>query len=269
MKRILFIFLALVWSDVHFLPQDAFSDDARARAIMERVNDRDDGESRIASEKMTLIDKNGNQRVRQIKSFSKDFDEITRRILFFIEPADVYNTAFLTFDYDQDDKEDDQWLYLPALKKVRRIASSDKSSSFMGSDFTYGDMTRPELSKFDFKLVREEAVDDKPCWLIECLPRSQKIIDEYGFSKSIVLVRQDNHVVIRSVFWMKDPKKVKYMQVKKLTQIDGIWTVMEVHMTTRNASQVEHKTVLEQVAIKYNQPVDQDLFTTRKMEMGL
>jgi hypothetical protein len=269
MKRIVFIFLALVWLDAHFLPLDAFSDDPKAREIMERVNDREDGDSRISNERMTLIDKNGKQRVRQLKSFAKDFDAVTRQILFFIEPADVYNTAFLTFDYDTDGKEDDQWLYLPALKKVRRIASSDKGSSFMGSDFTYGDMTRPELTKFDFKLIREEVVDDKPCWLIECKPRSQKIIDEYGYTKSIVLVRQDNHVVIRSVSWLKEPKKVKYMQVKKLTQIDDIWTIMEVHMTTRNASQVEHKTILHRDTVKYNQAVDKDLFTTRKMEMGL
>jgi hypothetical protein len=258
-----------MWSDAHILPHDALCDDTQARAIMERVNNRDDGDSMISSEKMTLIDKNGNQRVRKLKSFSKDFDMTTRRILFFIEPADVYNTAFLTFDYEQAQKDDDQWLYLPALKKVRRIASSDKSSSFMGSDFSYGDMTKPELTKFDFKLIREEVVDEKLCWLIECKPRSQEVIDEYGYSKSIVLVRKDNHVILRSVFWLKKSKKVKYMQVKKLEQIDGIWTPMEIHMTTRNASHVEHKTILHRVTVKYNQQIDQNLFTTRKMEMGI
>jgi hypothetical protein len=236
---------------------------------MERVNNREDGDTMISSEKMTLIDKNGKQRIRKLKSFSKDFGEETRRILFFIEPADVYNTAFLTYDYEQGEKEDDQWLYLPALKKVRRIASSDKSSSFMGSDFSYGDLTKPELDKFDFKLIREETVDAKACWLIECKPRSQEIIDEYGYSKSIVLVRQDNHVILRSVFWLKKSKKVKYMQVKKLEQIDGIWTPLEIHMTTRNASQVEHKTILQLLTVKYNQKIDQNLFTTRKMEMGI
>jgi hypothetical protein len=259
----------LAWAEAHFLPHCALSDDAKARAIMERVNNREDGDSMVSSEKMTLIDKSGKQRVRKLKSFSKDFDQATRRIIFFIEPADVYNTAFLTFDYDQAEKEDDQWLYLPALKKVRRIASSDKSSSFMGSDFTYGDMTKPELAKFDFKLIRQEVVNGKPCWLIECNPRSPKVIDEYGYSKSIVLVQKDIHVVLRSVFWLKRSKKVKYMHVKKLTQIDGIWTPMEIHMTTRSASHVEHKTVLRRIAVQYNQQLDQHLFTTRKMEMGM
>jgi hypothetical protein len=152
---------------------------------------------------------------------------------------------------------------------VRRIASSDKSSSFMGSDFTYGDMTKPELEKFDFKLIRDEAVDGNLCWLIECKPRSPEVIDEYGYSKSIVLVRKDNHVILRSVFWLKKSKKIKYMHVKKLTEIDGIWTPMEIHMTTRNASHVEHKTILHRVAVTYNQQIDQNLFTTRKMEMGI
>jgi hypothetical protein len=139
----------------------------------------------------------------------------------------------------------------------------------MGSDFTYGDMTKPELAKFDFKLIREEVVDGNPCWLIECNPRSPKVVDEYGYSKSIVMVRKDNHVILRSVFWLKKTKQVKYMQVKKLIQIDGIWTVMEVHMTTRNGSHVEHRTILRRVSVKYNQPLDQNMFTTRKMEMGL
>jgi hypothetical protein len=269
MKRILFIFLALVWSDAHFLPHCAFSEDTQARAIMERVNNREDGDSMVSSEKMTLIDKNGKQRVRKLKSFSKDLDRATRRIIFFTEPADVYNTAFLTFDYDQEEKEDDQWLYLPALKKVRRIASSDKSSSFMGSDFTYGDMTKPELAKFDFKLIRQEVVDGYSCWLIECRSRTPKVIDEYGYIKSIVLVRIDNYVILRSVFWLKKSKKVKYMHVKKLARIDDIWTPMEIHMTTRNASHVEHKTILRRFTVKYNQPIDRNLFTTRKMEMGL
>ena len=61
--------------------------------------------------------------------------------MFFLSPADVKDTGFLTYDYDEEGRDDDQWLYLPALKKTKRIASGDKSGSFMGSDFTYADMT--------------------------------------------------------------------------------------------------------------------------------
>ncbi len=103
---------------------------------MQAVDDRDDGDDGISDLEMTLIDKRGNKRVRKIRSFSKDFGEDDYQLMFFLSPADVKDTGFLTFDYDDDDRDDDQWLYLPALKKTKRIATGDKSGSFMGSDFS-------------------------------------------------------------------------------------------------------------------------------------
>ena len=116
--------------------------DLTAREIMQQVYDRDDGNNAITEMEMVLVDKNGNKRVRNVKSFRRDAGkdgEDTQSIMFFVTPADVKDTGFLTYDYDDDAKDDDQWLYLPALKKTKRIASSDKSSSFMGTDFTYSD----------------------------------------------------------------------------------------------------------------------------------
>ena len=101
---------------------------------MEKVNARDVGERSISEMEMILIDKKGNKRVRKLKTYGLEQGKDSKSLMFFISPADVKNTGFLTYDYDESGKDDDQWLYLPALRKTKRIASGDKSGSFMGSD---------------------------------------------------------------------------------------------------------------------------------------
>ena len=159
-----------------------------AREIMQKVDDRDDGDNKVNDMTMTLIDKKGNKRVRSIRSYNKDKGEDKQSIMFFLTPADVKDTAFLTYDYDAFDKDDDQWLFLPALRKSKRIASSDKSGSFMGSDFNYSDMTRKNLDAYDFKILKEQEVRGAKTWIIETQPKSKEEIEETGYKKSWVFV---------------------------------------------------------------------------------
>ena len=246
----------------------AYADDPKARAIMEKVDARDDGKTIEQDMYMILIDKNGKKRIRDIKSYSKDFGPDEYRILFFKSPADVKNTAFLTYDYDDPNKDDDQWLYLPALKKVKRIPSADKSGSFMGSDFSYFDMTDRDLEDYDFKLLKETKVRGKEAWVIETTPRNSKVIKESGYLKSIGIVRKDNYVVVRSIGFMKHGKK-KYLDVRKLHKQNGIWVPDEMTMTTKKGKQTLHKTILKFSHIKVNKPLSDDLFTTRRLEKGI
>ena len=74
------------------------------------------------------------------------------------------DTGFLTYDYDDPVRDDDQWLYLPALKKTKRIATGDKSGSFMGSDFSYADLTSRELDRYDFRLMKQAEVNGVAVW---------------------------------------------------------------------------------------------------------
>lgn len=245
------------------------ADDAKARAIMEKVDARDDGDNRTSDMQMILIDKHDNERIRKMRSFRKDVGMDTYSLTFFLEPADVENTGFLTYDYDDPDKDDDQWLYLPALRKTKRIAASDKSGSFMGSDFNYSDMTSRDLEDYDYSLQKEMEVRGNKVWLIEGVPRSEKVIEETGYSKSLVFVRQDNYVIVRAINWVEKSNKLKYMDVPVLEQIDGIWTPLEITMTTKLGKTTEHKTVLKFENIKYNQAIDKDLFSTRRLEQGL
>jgi outer membrane lipoprotein-sorting protein len=240
-----------------------------AREIMQAVDDRDDGDNRTADMKMVLIDKNGDERVRSIHSFDKDKGEDKQRIMFFLSPADVKDTGFLTYDYDASDKDDDQWLYLPALRKSKRIASSDKSGSFMGSDFNYSDMTRRNLDDYEFKILKEGDVRGEKVWLIESNPKSRKVMEETGYKKSVLFVRQDNFVVVRAVNWVNEGDNLKYLDVEKLEKIDGIWTILQMSMTTKRGKSTLHKTNLYFDNVKYNQNLSADMFSIRRLEKGL
>ncbi len=243
-----------------------------ARQIMELVDARDDGDNMQQEMEMILIDKNGSKRERNLMSFSRDAGETgddRESIMFFMTPADVKNTGFLTYDYDDDEKDDDQWLYLPALKKTKRIASSDKSSSFMGSDFTYADMTMRNLDYYDYKILKEDEVNGEPVWVIEAIPNNEKEIKETGYTKSVTFVRKDNYVVIRSVSWVKKGNRLKYMDVKKLEQIDDIWIATEMIMTTKKGKATQHKTIMRSNNVKFNQEFEEDLFSVRRLEKGL
>lgn len=243
-----------------------------ARAIMEQVDARDDGNNAVMDMEMVLIDKQGKQRSRTIKSFRRDAGEDgrdTESIMFFLAPADVKDTGFLTMDYHDVSQDDDQWLYLPALKKTKRIASSDKSSSFMGTDFTYADMTQRNLDYYDYTLLKEDEVDGHRVWVIQSVPNNAKEREETGYSKAVVYVRQDNFVIIRAVNWVEKGDKLKYMEVRKLEQIDGIWVGTEMVMTTRKGRTIEHQTVMHSRNIQFNQPMTDEQFSLRALEQGL
>lgn len=236
--------------------------------IAQKVHDRDEGDNITSNMVMRLIDKNGHERIRQLKTYTKDKGEDTLKLMFFLTPADVQNTGFLTYDYEDSSKDDDQWLYLPELKKVKRIASSDKSSSFMGSDFTYSDMTSRNVEDYTYEIMKEPVIKGHKTWQMLVTPKTQKTIDETGYTKSIVFVRQDNFVIIQALNYIKIGKKLKYMMVTGLEKIDGIWTTTKIQMVTKKGKKTLHQTVLEFSDIKYNQDLDEAYFTTRTLEVG-
>ncbi len=260
--------LFLLGMGASLLSSPLVADEPATRAIMEKVDARDDGKTLEQDMLMILIDKNGNERTRDMKSYAKDFGADEHKTMFFKSPSDVKNTAFLTYDYDDSSKDDDQWLYLPALKKVKRIPSTDKSSSFMGSDFNYFDMTDRDLEDYDFKLLKETTVRGHDAWMIESTPRNQKVIEESGYEKTIAIVRKDNYVVVRAINFLTNGRK-KYLDVKAMHEENGIWVADEMTMTTKKGKNTLHKTILKFSNIKLNQPIEDDFFTTRRIEKGL
>ena len=248
------------------------ADDPQARAIMERVDARDDGDNQTADMQMVLIDKRGKKRVRRIATFKKDKGEDILRLMFFLTPADVKDTAFLTYDYDDPDRDDDQWLYLPALRKTKRIATSDKSGSFMGSDLNYSDMTSRNLADYDYSFYEKgktAEVRGNKVWVIWSVPRSKDVIDETGYAKSLLFIREDIDMVVRAISWEESGGYLKYLDMRKVEQIDGIWVATETLVTRKRGKATVHKTVLTLENVKFNQGLDADMFTIRRMEKGL
>jgi hypothetical protein len=250
------------------LGESAFAEDPKAREIMEKVDERDDGDNQTSRLEMILIDKRGKQRVRELHSLRKDKGVDEYSMMFFLSPADVKDTGFLTYDYDDSERDDDQWLYLPALKKTKRIAASNKSGSFMGSDFSYADMTDRPLEKYEYSLLQETEIDGHAVWVIESVSHDEEENDETGYTKSIQFVRKDNYVSIRAKIWVKKGKRNKYMEVKELEQIDGIWVPTLITMTTKKGNQTQHKTILKTSDVKFDQPLDFDSFSVRGLEAG-
>jgi outer membrane lipoprotein-sorting protein len=249
----------------------AGSADAEAlnpREIMERVDARDDGDNSTQDMEMILIDRNGGERVRNLRVFGRDEGKDEYSIMFFLTPADVKDTGFLTYDYRDPSRDDDQWLYLPALKRTKRVASSDKSGSFMGSDFSYADMTKRPLDDYQYTLMGETEIEAQSVWQIEAVPTTDREKDETGYEKFQTFVRKDNYVVVRGVYWVKKGGRLKYYDVRKLERIDGIWVATEMDMTTKQGTETLHKTVLHVRNVRFNQALPSDLFTVRRLEKG-
>ncbi len=269
MQKILFTLILLLSVCSFIMPSVVLADDPKAREIMQKVEDREDGDHRTSNMLMILIDKKGNKREKYFKSFSKDYGEDSKQIMFIEKPSNIRNTGFLTFDYDDAEKDDDQWLYLPALGKPKRIASTDKDGSFMGSDLNYSDMTSRELTDYDYKILKETTVKGSKVWLIESLPRSEKVIDETGYKKSIIAVRQDNYVVTKIKSWCKDGGYVKIFDFNKIELIDNVLVPLEILVAKRLGKTIKHKTHIKISNAKFNQNLSDDLFTLRRIKKGL
>lgn len=139
----------------------------------------------------------------------------------------------------------------------------------MGTDFTYADMTKRNINNYTYTLLKEDVVEGNKVWVIESVPANEKEREETGYSKSIAFVRQDNFVVVRGVSILQTGGKVKYMEIRKLEQVAGIWIGTETVMTTKKDKAVEHQTILKSRNVQFNQPLQNDLFTTRRLEQGL
>jgi outer membrane lipoprotein-sorting protein len=240
-----------------------------AREIMEKVDARNDGDNMTSAVTMTLIDRQDNKRIREMKVFTRDQGKDTLKMQFFLAPADVKDTGFLTYDYYEGGRDDDQWLYLPDLHKTKRIATSDKSSSFMGSDLSYADMTRRVLDEWKYKILKESEVNGQKVWLIEAVPANKEVENRYGYLKSVLFIRQDIFMGARAVHWLKEGKKIKYQENRKIQQIDGVWIATELHAKTTKNKVTLHKTVLEYADVKFNQDLNDAFFSVRNLEKGI
>ncbi len=230
--------------------------------VMEKVYNRPTGNDMEATLTMTLINAQGDERVRVIKQYIRDFGDVEKKIMFFISPADVKNTSFMNWSYDEEGKDDDQWIYLPALKKIKRISSDSKGDYFMGSDFTYDDLGDRKPSEDTHKILRTEKVDGLDCYVVESVPKDE----DYMYSKTVTWVVKDRWYGIKKEFYDEDGDLLKILTLNKAEKIKGYWIIADVEM---NNIQKNHKTRMELSDIKIDVGIPKSKFTTRMMKRGL
>lgn len=177
LPRLLLLLLGLLPLSV-----GAESAEERGLAIAREADRRDNGfGDNTADMVMTLRNRQGEESTRRIRVASLEVKgDGDKGLSIFDEPADVKGTALLSFTHKTD--EDDQWLYLPALKRVKRISSANKSGSFMGSEYAYEDVASQEVEKYTYKYLRDETCEGQSCFVIERYP-----VDKYsGYTRQTV-----------------------------------------------------------------------------------
>jgi outer membrane lipoprotein-sorting protein len=231
------------------------------RDIVEKVYNLPTGDAQTSNLTMTLINKSGKERIRKIKQFTKDLGDVEKSIMFFQSPADVKNTSFMSWTYDSD-KSDDQWIYLPALKKTKRISSDSKSDYFMGSDFTYDDLGDRKLDDDTHELIGEETIDGVDYYLVESTPKDE----EYMYSKTKTWIRKDNFIGLKKEFYDEDEELLKILRIKKFEEISGFLVITSSEMEN---VQKEHRTTMIIGGVEINTNISASKFTERMMARGM
>jgi outer membrane lipoprotein-sorting protein len=230
------------------------------KQIIENVYNNPTGDDMQGELTMTLINRQGESRVRTLKQYIKYGNEIDKKIMFFQSPADVRGTSFMNWSY-ADGRDDDQWIYLPALKRTKRISSDGKSDYFMGSDFTYDDLGDRHPDEDTHTLLREETLEREACWVVESIPKEKG----YMYSKTVTWIMKDNYLGLRREFYDEDCDLLKILTIKNYDKVDGFWTILETEM--KNV-QKNHKTTMAFNNVQINQGIPDSRFTERSMTLG-
>jgi len=230
--------------------------------IMLKVYNRPTGDDMTANLTMTLENSRGDQRIREIKQFLKDMGEMDKKIMFFMSPADVNNTSFMNWSYDDENKSDDQWIYLPALKKVKRISSDSKSDYFMGSDFTYDDLGDRHPSQDTHTILKEETIDGVDCYVVESIPKDE----EYMYSRTVTWVVKDKWIGLKKEFYDEDEEFLKRLDLKEYKEFGDVIIITNVTMKNE---QKNHQTEMKLSDVKINTGIADRQFTERMMKRGI
>ena len=237
-----------------------------AKDIMEKVTVTRKLDGSEAVVKMTVTDDKKQSRERDITMATKLYDggKTEKRIYRFLSPADVQGTSVLVFDYEA--KADDVWIYLPALRKTRRVVSSQKSQSFMGSEFSYGDLNIPAIDDFDYAMSKQEPFGGETCYVIDVTPKSKDVAESEGYSKKTYWVSKDKFAVVRGLFYDKDGKLLKELitgNIKLLDAKNKRYRPMHMEMINK---QNGRRSVFDSSKVTFAPSTKDEYFTTAYLE---
>jgi len=224
MRKSLLLFIIALFSTQSI----ALTEQERGLQIITEVDKRDTGfADSKASLNMRLIDRKGNESLRSLKIKTLEIiGDGDKSLTIFNSPRDIKGTAFLSFTHAL--VPDEQWLYLPALKRVKRISSSNKSGPFLGSEYAFEDLTSFEVAKFSYKYLRDEMVDDIACFVIELTPKYK----HSGYTREVVWIDQLRYIVIKVDYYDRKKSLLKSQTFKGYKQyLNQYWRAGEQLMT--------------------------------------
>lgn len=245
-------------------PQGARAED-QAVGIMKKNFESSRVQSSLSAATFTLTNRDGESRKRLTTGNTKlqpnSLDN--RRVVRFQSPADINGTATLIIEHAE--REDDMWIYLPALKKVRRLSASNKRDSFVGTDFSYGDMIGHKVEEWNHRLLKEDTVDGALCYVIESTPRTPAVQANSGYSKRLSWIHKSNYSTVQAETWDEAQQPFKRMQFSDLRQVGGAgrWQAMRMQAENR---QTGHRTLIEFTRFEADVKVADDVFTSRSLE---
>lgn len=217
------------------LPAIAQTPEEKGLAIAQEADRRDQGwEDMTVDITMLLKNKQGDESLRELRIRSLEIAEDgDKRLVIFDSPRDVKGTALLTFSHKVG--SDDQWLYLPALKRVKRIASDNKSGPFVGSEFSYEDMTPQEIEKYTYKYSRDETYDGMECFVVELFP----VDENSGYTKQVVWIDKEEYRALRVEYYDRKASRLKTLTKTEWKQyLDKYWrphkSFMQNHQTGKS-----------------------------------
>ncbi len=218
-------------------------------AILKKVEDTMNApRDRIVTERMVLIKAGGSEKERTIRFYQKGN---RKRMVVFLSPADVKGVSFLSLSRER------MYLYLPAFRKVRRIASHIKGEDFMGTDFSYEDMAETEYTKdYTATLIKE----DDSQYVLELKPRSKA---DVSYSKKIIWVDKKTFVSTRGEYYSRTGELIKVIRAENIRQVDGYWFPMKMTMRTVIKN---HQTILEVMEIKHDVGLADNFFSERNLK---
>jgi hypothetical protein len=232
-----------------------------ATEIMNRSRELSLTGSMSADIHMSITEKAGTSRNRTISMTTKSYpDGMEKRFIKFLEPADVRGTSMLIVD--NKDISDEMWIYLTALKKTRRIVSSEKGKSFMSSEFSNADMSSPTPSDFVYKHLDGSGLNNQ--WIIESKPVNEDKADEYGYSKKICFISIDNYQILKMEFYNFDNELFKIIEIKGIYPLqDGKFIIKNMsanNLLTRRQSEIGMNN------ISTGDKIDDSVFSLQNLE---
>ena len=258
LKRLLPVLLSLIAFNTH-----AETPEEKGRAIAIESDRRDQGYGDFNVDlEMILKNRHGDESRRKIRVATLEgTTDGDKSHTIFNEPADVKGTGLLTFSHKVDD--DDQWLYLPALKRVKRITSSNKSGSFMGSEFAFEDIGSQEVEKYTYKFLREEACEGQPCYVMERYPVSKYS----GYTRQVVWMDKAEYRSYKIDYYDRKGSLLKTLVWKDYKRyLNKIWRADEMRMLNHQSGK---STLLRWTNYKFGNGLKDADFNQERLKRGI